>query len=309
MISAIVVLFHPDSSTIQRLLSSLLGQVAATFAVDNTPGSSSIEPTFLEGFGEFVSYIPLGENRGIAEAQNIGIELSIKCGCSHVLLLDQDSAPCPGMVSTLLAAEEKLLSNGEKISGMSPQVIDARLGKRPCACLYRWFGARKIYRNLSATEPVGTDNFIASGSLIQTSTLQAVGAMRSDLFIDYVDTEWALRARTAGYKGYCVPNAVLMHSLGDGTAKVLGKNMHMHSDLRHYYQLRNEVYLMRLKTMGWQWRAYELSRIPYHFVLYSVLSANRVRAWRLLLLAIWDGMHGRLGPIAESLARRWKGDF
>ena len=49
----------------------------------------------LEGFGKPVSYVPLGKNRGIAEAQNIGIDLSIKGEYSHVLLLDQDSALLP----------------------------------------------------------------------------------------------------------------------------------------------------------------------------------------------------------------------
>ena len=71
-------------------------------------------PPILEGFGKPVSYVPLGKNRGIAEAQNIGIDLSIKEEYSHVLLLDQDSALSSGMVNKLLAAEEELLGKGEK---------------------------------------------------------------------------------------------------------------------------------------------------------------------------------------------------
>ena len=299
MIAAIVVLYHPTQQATERLLRSLVGEVDAVFAIDNTPGSISDRPLLLEGFADPVLYVPLGENKGIAEAQNIGIELSINGGYSHVLLLDQDSVLSSGMVSKLLAAEEQLLNKRETIAGMSPQIIDNRTGKRPCACRYRWFRVQKVFQDVNSTEPVETDNIMASGSLIRTRVLQALGMMRSELFIDHVDTEWALRARSAGYKLFCVPNAVLLHSLGDAAVEVLGKNIHIHSDVRHYYQLRNEIYLLRLKTMGWQWRIYALSRIPYHFVLYSFLSRNRIRALRLLLRAIWDGMLGRLGPITK----------
>ena len=299
MIAAIVVLFYPDKSATQQLLSSLRGQVDTVFAIDNTPGSAPDNPPVLGGFGKTVSYVPLGENRGIAEAQNIGIDLSIKGEYSHVLLLDQDSTLSSGMVNKLLAAEEELLGRGEKIAGMVPQIVDGRTGKRPCACRYRWFWAQKVFRDVTATEPVQTDNFIASGSLIRTVALQILGGMRSDLFIDHVDTEWALRGRVAGFRSYCVPNAVLLHRFGDAAAKLFGKSIFLHTDIRRYYQLRNEVYLAHLKTMGWRWRTYIVTRIPYHFLVYSVLSKNRLATSRSLLKAIWDGMLGRLGPITE----------
>ena len=297
MIAAIIILFHPDQQATGRLLSSLAGQVDTVFAIDNTPGATAGKPPFLEGFRKPVSYIPLGENRGIAEAQNIGINLSIRDGHSHVLLLDQDSALSPGMVGKLLAAEEKILKNGKRVTAMCPQIIDQRTGNRPCAFRYRWLRVQKLFRDVSATEPVQTDVFIASGSLIQISTLQSLGVMRSDLFIDHVDTEWALRGKTAGYNSYCVPDAVLLHSFGDAAIKLFGNSVYLHADIRRYYQLRNEVYLTRLKTMGWQWRIYALSRIPYHLLVYSAFSQNRFRTFCLLWHAIWDGLKGKLGPV------------
>lgn len=306
MIAAVVVLYHPDPVLLTRLFESVTRQVDYVIAVDNTDGSSETRPAYFEQFSDKVSYIPLGTNQGIAEAQNVGIQESIQAGCSHVLLLDQDSVPSPRMVETLLAAETELLNKGEKLGGMAPQVVDSRSGRRPCACRYNWFMARQVFCDVTSTQPVETDTFIASGALIRTLTLQTLGAMRSDLFIDHVDTEWALRARSAGYKSYCVPSAILSHSFGDATTKLFGKSIYLHSDVRHYYQLRNEIYLVRLKTMGWQWRAYILPRIFYHLFLYSQLSGNRIRAVRLLLKAIGDGMLGRLGPIMEPSNRRGK---
>lgn len=301
MIAAIVVLFHPDAGKVERLLKSLRGQVNRVFAIDNTPSTNCNPPAYLKAFGEQVSYVPLGENRGIAEAQNLGIERSIQGGFTHVLLLDQDSTAAPGMVEKLLDAERDLLGKGEKISAVTPQIVDERTGSRPCAVRYRWNGIEKVYRDFSATEPVRTDNFIASGSLIRTSTLQALGVMRSDLFIEHVDTEWAFRGHTAGYTSYCVPSAILVHNFGDDATRLFGKHIYIYySDIRQYYKLRNEVHLAFLESMGWRWRAYILTRIPYHFMLYSAFSRHRVKAFRLLLRAVRDGILGRLGPLTQS---------
>ena len=303
MVAAVVILFHPDLPLLQRLIESVKGQVDAIVAVDNTPGVSNALLSFFQSVPSSVSYLPLGENMGIAEAQNIGIRKCMDEGFSHVLLLDQDSEPCPGMVNRMLAVEKNQLSKGKRIAAIAPQIVDGKTDKFPCATRYRWFGVEMLYRNGNSTEPIQTDNVMASGSLIRISVLQTLGMMRSDLFIDHVDTEWALRARMAGYDSYGVPDAVLLHSIGDTTHKILGKYIHFHSDLRHYYQLRNEVYLARLKTMGWQWRAYILPRIPYHFVLYSILSKHRLSASCLLLRAIRDGVFARLGPLPRNSAK------
>lgn len=303
MIAAIVVLFHPDREAVERLLSCLAGQVAAVYAIDNTPGPPSLNRTMFDDYAKNVTYVSLGDNKGIAEAQNIGIELSIRKGCSHVLLLDQDSAPCLGMVRNLLIAEEELLKIDIKVAALAPQVIDGRSGRRACACIYRWPGFRLTYRDTNSTVPVPTDTLIASGSLIRTSVLQIVGLMRTDLFIEHVDTEWALRARSAGYQSYCAPNALLTHVFGDAFTKMFGKNIYMYSDSRYYYKVRNEVYLARLKTMGWHWRAYIVSILPYHLMLYTALSKNKIGLMRLLARAIWDGATGRLGSLDARAIR------
>lgn len=296
-VAAVLVLYYPDDAILRTLLGTLAGQVNALYAIDNTPGPGGLWPQRAEQEAFSVTYVPLGENRGLAEAQNIGIEMSLSGGYSHVLLLDQDSALSPDMVNRILAAEQTLRKRNEKIAAVVPQILDGRTGQRPCAHRYGWLGARKVYRDVDSSTPVQTDFFIASGALIRTAVFRELGMMRSDLLIDHVDTEWALRAHTAGYRSYCVPNATLIHSLGDGSKRIMGKDVYLYSDIRYYYRLRNEVYLLKLRTMGWNWRVYIVPMIPCHFVLYSLLSKNRLRVARLLMKAIWDGVNGNLGPL------------
>jgi rhamnosyltransferase len=299
VIVAVVVLYHPDLALLERLLTSLSGQVYKTVAVDNTPGSPAALSTFFERFPYPISYIPLGDNKGIADAQNIGIRESISGGCSHVLLLDQDSTLPPDMANKLLAAEGELLKAGKKVAAVGPQYKDEKTGTPSFAVRYHDLTVRKIRLDPRSSIPVETDILIASGSIIRTATLESVGMMRGDLFIDFVDTEWAFRARSKGYKCYCVPNAIMMHSIGDAAIKVFGKSVSVHSDLRKYYRLRNAIYLLRLPSMGWQWKGYILRWIPYYLLLNLYVSRNKLRNARLLLRALRDGLLGRLGPAKE----------
>jgi rhamnosyltransferase len=302
MIAAVIVLYHPDLTLLERLLASLGGQADRVVAIDNTPGSSATLAPFLERFQCAIAYIPVGDNKGIAEAQNIGIRESIKAGCSHVLLLDQDSVLSPGMVDKLIAAEGELLKAGIKVGAVGPRYVDGKTDIPSFAIRYGAVTVRKIALDPLSSMPVETDILIASGSIIRTATLQTVGIMRGDLFIDLVDTEWALRARSNGYKNYCIPSAIMMHSVGDAAIKVFGKSVYLHRDLRKYYRLRNAMYLLQVSSMGWQWRSYILRWIPYYLFLSLWTSEHKLSNARLLLNALWDGLLRRLGP-----ARQYQG--
>ncbi len=296
-IAAIVVLYHPDNRLLERLLSSVVDQVNRILVIDNTPNPDAEITRLLNSFDERVSYFPLGDNMGIATAQNIGIEKSIAASCSHVLLLDQDSALPPKMVEDLLAAEAALLREGKEVAAVGPQFIDEKSGRPSPAIRHHYFWIHKMYLDSNSADPVETDHMIASGSIMRTSVLQRVGPMRDDLFIDWVDIEWCMRARSMGYKSYYIPSAVMKHSVGDSMVKVLGRDVHLHNDLRNYYMLRNAIYLFRLKSMGWRWKINFAPRIPCYVVLYSWFSKNRLDNITMILRAIYDGLRGRLGRL------------
>jgi len=300
MIAAIVILYYPDPATVNMLLSSLANEVDAVFAIDNTPGSRVDAPLTLHGFPGICRYIPLGKNVGIAAAQNIGIDISIYDGYSHVLLLDQDSVLLPNMVQNILDTEQRLIQCNIKIGAMGPLVVDRRSGVRPAAARYHCFFVHIVWPEMSNVDVIATDNLLASGSLIRVDTLRTVGLMREDLFIEHVDTERAFRAGSMGYKHYCVCNASISHCLGENSTRILGKNIYLYDSLRYQYKLRNAVFLLRLRTMGWHWRFYTLARIPYHLIVYTIFSKKHVRTFRLLLVSIWNGMRGNLGEISQS---------
>jgi rhamnosyltransferase len=297
-ITAVIVLYFPDLSLLDRLAESIVGQVGGTVIVDNTPLDSVADPTdiFRKRGIEF-HYEPLGENRGIAAAQNIGIQKAVDGGCSHVLLLDQDSALPLDAVKKLLTAEDTLLSSNVKVAAVGPAFIHEKTKKVEKAIKHVPFWTKGVSVDLDSNTPVETDCLISSGSLIQTSILGSIGPMREDLFIDLVDIEWGLRAKYLGWKSYMVPTVVMIHNLGKTAVKVKDKWFYFHNDVRHYYVVRNTAYLLRLKTMGIQWRSSALLKIMRHFIIYTVFSDHKFKTLGLLLRALGDGICGKLGRL------------
>jgi rhamnosyltransferase len=295
MVVAIIVLYRPDVALLQRLISSLVGHVHMILAIDNTPVPTEIVQQWLASCEGRIQYEPLGENKGIAFAQNIGILLALKAGASHILLLDQDSAVPPNMVSLLLRAELDLLHKGQCVAAVGPAFIDEKTGERSSPFRQGYFRATKIEIDEGSTAPVETEYVIASGSLIRRVAIEEVGMMLEGLFIDLVDIEWGLRAKSKGYRSYVIPSVVIRHSVGERAIRAFGRNIYLHSDIRNYYKIRNCGYLLRMRYMGMRWRISNVLRVPKFVAIYSILSDHKLRTLTLLFRACMDGARAKMG--------------
>ncbi len=295
-VAAVVVLFHPEIATLRRLYDSIRAQVSAVWFVDNTPGSAG--PQYQPQPGEAaweVIYRPLGANQGIAHAQNVGMAASFAEGCDHVLLLDQDSMLPSGIVAKLLAAEARLIQQGSPVAAVGSVFVDRKTGLPGKIHHHSWLRMRKPFVDLQAVEPLETDWLIASGSLIRRSVVEQVGTMREELFIDTVDMEWGLRARSQGLRSFVVPTAQITHSVGDSFARLLGTRIIVHTETRNYYIARNWFYLLRVKTMGMRWRSGALPHLAKFLLAHIWLAQDRRRAAMLFGRALWDAARGRMG--------------
>lgn len=302
MVAAIVVLYRPDRDALQGLMRSLEDQVNVIFVIDNTPDHELVheDELFLPSLKVPLHYTAQGQNTGIAAAQNTGIRQAFAAAASHIILFDQDSVPAPGMVQTLLSAESALIHEGLRVAAVGPVSIDEGDGSVFPVARYSFWGLRTIPVDLSKPTAIEAHFLMASGCLIRASVLLTVGMMREDLFIDWVDNEWGLRARNMGLQCYVVPEARMTHRLGDGVARVLGKPVHLHTETRNYYLLRNAIYLMRVRTMGLRWKLSFLPRLPIYLVIYPLLAGHKLRHFATLLRALRDGMCGRLGRLNGS---------
>ena len=188
---AIVVTYNPERERLKQALAALAPQVAKILIVDN----GSTEP--ISGLRHAVSeteieVIPLGDNRGIATAQNVGIERARAEGADYVALFDQDSIAPADLIAVLMSFAEAKRAQGEAIAAIGPNFRDLRLNKE--ARLLRTIGRHTKTQSRADGAVVPVDHLIASGSLIPMEALDQVGLMRDELFIDYVDIEWCMRA-------------------------------------------------------------------------------------------------------------------
>lgn len=298
-IAAIVILYLPTEKTLARLLQSLRGSVNTICVIDNTPTSQItwVSPAWFSQHALEVQYRSLGDNMGIAKAQNVGIELAIESGCDHIILFDQDSEASPNMVQTLLDEERLLLSQGIKVGSLGPSFIDEKTGEYAAANKQGWFFVQRTPIHFGDTKPIAVDFLIASGTLIRTQVLQEVGMMMDELFIDWVDIEWSLRAGKAQYAHFMIPKTVMRHTIGDDFVDIGVKKVNIHSDTRKYYIIRNACLLLRDSKMPIKWRLNTACKIPAYMLIYLVTSKTKNSLLRLLMQAIKDGFSRRLGKM------------
>lgn len=298
-VAAVLVLYYPQPFHVARLIDGLLPQVSKLFVIDNTPSWDNRVSETLPRASLKIVYRANGYNAGLASAQNSGIRAAIDEGCSHVLLLDQDSVMPRGAVEGLLAAERRLLQSGREVSAVGPLFVDEKSGQRSHAVRNSGFRVKWQVISAKEREPIETDYLIASGSLIRASVLKKVGYMRDELFIDWVDTEWAYRAKGFGLAAYVIPSVVMRHSVGDGTGELLGKRVNLHSPTRNYYIVRNAIYLLQKPHMSWKWRIKMVTYIPKYILVHSWLSRDRRASLMQMLQGVRDGLMRRMTPYSN----------
>ncbi len=297
-IAAIVVTYFPDAVLLARLLDALQSEVKHIYIVDNTPaaGVDWLSAQWLAG-RPAVTLHPLGDNFGIARAQNVGIELAAADGCSEVILFDQDSAPSPGMIGKLAQAKARLEQDGVQVGAVGPLLFDEKYKKYVPGIRHAGMLVRKVVPVAGASAPLEVDYLIASGALMDLATLRQVGLMREELFIDWVDIEWGLRAGHRGRRHFMIPDAVMYHSIGDDFVSAGKTNINLHNDVRNYYIVRNACYLLCDRELNWRWRLSIVGKIPLYVVFYTMFSTGKSKwnSFKLLLRACLHGFTGRVG--------------
>jgi len=267
-IVAVVVAYQPVLQVLEQLLGALVPQVTSVVLVDN--GSHfDLAAWNSERGTRAVELLRLGENRGIAAAQNVGIQWARSHGAGFVLLMDQDSIPAPDMVEKLVFA----IYEQPSPAAAGPRYLDERQDNPPPFIRVRGL---RLERSVCSTKEsvVPVDYLIASGCLIPIGVLDKIGGMRDDLFIDYVDIEWGLRARHHGFQSYGVCSAHMQHSLGDHPIEFFGKNIPLHSPLRHYYHFRNAVLLYKEPWVPLNWKLVDGWRLCLKYVfLFAICKA------------------------------------
>ena len=297
-VCGVLVTYHPDAALLRRVIAAAAPQLAQLLIVDN--GTPGIEAQLADGA---VVLLAQPSNIGLAAAQNVGIEWARRHGHSHVLILDQDSTPEPGMVDALVAEWDVLAANG-KVGAVGPTFHDPREARPAPFVRVAFPVSRKLWCD-ATDRHLQCDFLISSGALIPLAVLADVGTMEEGLFIDNVDMEWSFRARAQGYQLFGVCSASMEHHLGDDRAAVLGGLAHVvrHGPVRLYFIMRNRLALYGMRHTPRVWIAQDFPRVFAKFFIFSVLVGPRWTNLRYMVRGLLDGMRGRRGPCPLGVAQ------
>ena len=280
-IAAVVVSYNP-SRELLRNTAILAGQVGHILVVDNTSGTKP--QTVIDELEQRAgcTVIRNRKNLGIATALNIGVQRAISMGCEWIVTFDQDSRIGDGYIDGLISAYVES-SDPTRIGVVCPIYRDAQLG------------AVWPFPRGPNGEPL---MYMTSGTLMKGETFQKLGPFEDQLFIDGVDTEYALRMRAAGYR-IVESNVVLNHSLGNMTPHVFaGRHIFLtnHNPQRRYFITRNRIVLLR-RYMGKdrEWVSYELTDFWKGTVAMLLFEHDRWLKVKYMIRGAWDAIFGRLG--------------
>jgi len=278
---AVVTTFHPEIGLTDRLL-PVLAQVSRVLVVDNA--SSIEEQREIKALSERgdIEVLWNRQNQGVAAALNAGLAWGAERGASWVLLLDQDSEAGPGVIVEAgrvleLAGTTKVAAIGAGFVGSDRRVQPDGRG---------WSEAAAV---------------ITSGMVVSVESWQSIGGFRPDFFVDYVDLEFCLRARRAGYRILRSLRPTVVHAIGRPVRRrflwrfVTVTN---HSTSRRYEITRNRAVVWRSF-----WRqeprfvAADVVAFAKEFTKVTLFEAERPARLRAIARGLRDGLLAeRSGP-------------
>lgn len=296
-IAAAIVTYRPDLPVLRGLIQRIRPQVDTLWIFNN---GAPDELDALDALGANIEIIQLGRNLGVGEALARAARLAHRTGHEFLLTLDQDSIPAPNMVGRLCHAYHRLIRQGIRVGALGPEQIDRRSGHRApfVAPITGWCPVRKK----GFPEPgevMEVDHLITSGLFAPVSAYEMVGPPRADLFIDYVDIEWSLRLRYHGFRLFAVEGARLYHSIGDAYTHFRGRQISVHSPLRHYYLMRNGTFLLGLPAIPLAWKLSDTLQLMKKAVFFTLFLPKRRERLRMMVKGVADGLRGRLGAFGE----------
>tara|TARA_R110002050_G_scaffold257840_1_gene396950 strand:+ start:1337 stop:2206 length:870 start_codon:yes stop_codon:yes gene_type:complete len=287
-ICSVTVTFNPDTPTLIKQLISLNKQVGNIIVVDNGSTNLSQIKEIITKYD--VEFIALHENKGLSYAQNVGVAKARALSAQYVLLLDQDSVLNNGFVSSIFKV---YTDSGVGILG--PTFFDPATNN-----IYKgtnYFGP--FIKTKPITSLTDVTYVIASGSFFSIEVFDKVGPMNEDLFVDYIDVDWSLRAKKLGYRVAMTNITSMSHTIGDSRINFLGRTISVHSPTRRYFLVRNSFYMLRQSYIPIGYKVRELSLNLVRALISLYISKNKKETFFMIRKGMKDGLMGVYGPMSK----------
>lgn len=198
---AVIITYRPDMDLLYKNIEAFINHVDRLIIWNNSP-EIPINQLYKGKDDVKIVYESVGENVGISKVLNFAWKYAKYEGYEYLLTMDQDS-----IWFDFCTFKDSVISKNQKelcICGPCAYTdINYRLFKRGFES-FRWQ--------------------ITSGMLIKTELLDKIGGYNEAFFVDCVDIELCLRAKSKGYNSYYCYDGFLLQRYGSPSKTVfLGK--------------------------------------------------------------------------------------
>jgi rhamnosyltransferase len=233
--------------------------------------------------------IIFSENIGLSIAINTGIDYGLKdFRIKFFLFLDQDSTIELNDYEILKREIICLINLGQPVGLLCPTLIDESRNT-----------AYDQSSKDSSTLVTEINIAATSGCLMPKSALIKIGRMDENLFIDFIDYEWCLRARSLNFKIYRSNKSRMLHNIGNYSVNIFGQIKPIHlSPYRQYYIIRNYFHLLRLKHIDTSWKLLYAFKTIRRFFYYFIFASN-IYGKKLICKALLDGISNKFGKLEQ----------
>jgi len=296
---ASVTVTYNGERTLARQLEALLRQtrpLQEIVVVDNA--SSDGTRALLEKRYPQVKLLRMPENLGIGGALSAGMAYAaIEKRHDWVWTFDQDSVPNDDTLEALLEGAEVAGSSEGEIGIVAVLPVHQTTGECYYPLLWR-DGFVKPSKEMIRQPIWFADLVISSGCMVRRDVVEKVGLPRADFFIDFVDFEYCLRARSRGYRIAVISRAKLDHEIGNARKIHFPGYSYLRSGqtpLREYYMSRNLAYAAWWLYPNRGTKRFVLGYLARHAGGVLLFNSSKLACLQKMAQGFWDGRKASLG--------------
>jgi len=244
-----------------------------------------------------VTVLCMPENLGTGGGLAAGLAYALEKRHDWIWMFDQDSVPAPGALDVMLQEAQQLDGKASEVGMLAALPVDKNMQNSSTPWLWRSRFVKPPAELIS--QPIlFADLVITSGSMVRREVVAAIGLPRSDFFIDFVDYEYCLRARSYGYKIAVITRAKLYHEVGKAhKVRFLGRPhlWSQHHPFREYYYSRNLSYSVWWLYPSLAAKGFLLLHLMRHAVGVLLFGPERLDCLKKMMQGFCDGCRASLG--------------
>ena len=240
----VVTVTYNSANVLDGFFNSLTAQIFNNFVlyvVDNASSDTTLN-SCRSANGIDIRLIENSINVGVAAANNQGVSAAISDGCTHILLLNNDTEFPAELFGELLSASER----------MNTGLVAPKIHYYEPTDLLWYAGGEFTTRYCYSSEHIGLDQFDTGQFdneryvtyaptcclLVAADIFHDIGNMDETYFCYWDDADFCMRAMRNGYKIGYTPKYAVRH-------KVSSLSGGSESNFYLYYFTRNRVYFLR----------------------------------------------------------------